>query len=98
MKNLLIAAVAAFVLGSVSPVQAVAVGGVVRNPGPVQPAFGTFNARVKYIDPHWGSDGRYLTFTYLDVTGSRMEYCENQLSAIYAGGNVVVITYCHQVS
>lgn len=68
------------------------------NPGPVQPVFGTFNAEVKYISPHYGPGGRYLTYSHVELTGSTMEYCQNQLSAVLANGNVQVVTWCCQAS
>lgn len=99
MKNAIVAAVAALVLGAVAPVHAVNVGGgVVLNPGPVQPVFGTFKAEVRYANPHYGPDGRYMTYSYLELTSSTMEYCQGQLSAVLTNGNVQVVTWCHQVS
>ena len=64
----------------------------------MQPAFGTFNATVRYTDPHRGPDGRYLTFSYLELTATTMEYCQNQLAAVLTNGNVSVVTACHQVN
>lgn len=99
MKKAIIAAATALVLGAVAPVFATTVGGgVVKSPDPVQPVFGTFKAEVKYVDPHYGPDGRYMTYSYSELTASSMEYCQNQLSAVLANGNVQVVTWCHQVS
>ena len=99
MKKVIMAAAAALVLGAAGSACAMNVGGgITKNPDPVQPAFGTFNATVKYIDPHRAPDGRYLTFSYLELTATTMEYCQNQLASVMANGNVSVVTDCHQVN
>lgn len=99
MKKFIIAAVAALALGGVGLACATTIGGGgVKDPGPVQPAFGTFNATVKYTDPHSSPDGRYLTFSYLELTATTMEYCQNQLAAVLANGNASIVSWCHQVN
>jgi hypothetical protein len=99
VRKVIIATATALVLGAVAPVCATNVGGgVIKNPGPVQPVFGTFNAEVRYTDPHSSPDGRHLTFSYVELTASTMEYCQNQLASVLTNGNVSVVTWCHQVS
>ncbi|MHB1058831.1 MAG: hypothetical protein ACYC0F_13220 [Rhodanobacter sp.] len=99
MKKIIMAAATALVLGAVGSVCATTIGGgVVKSPDPVQPVFGTFNATVKYTEPHRAPDGRYLTFSYLELTATTMEYCQNQLASVLTNGNVSVVTWCHQVN
>lgn len=66
--------------------------------GPVEPAYGTFEAKVKRLDPHLGPDGRYYTWSYHTISANMMMYCESQLQSWLSGSNVVVVEYCHQMN
>ncbi|QQP98158.1 hypothetical protein [Lysobacter enzymogenes] len=70
-------------------------GGIGTTPAP-QPA-GNWQARVKYLHPHSGPDGRYLTWSYADIVASSQENCDYQLQSWYNSGNTVVVEYCHLV-
>ncbi|QWP78961.1 hypothetical protein J5226_11465 [Lysobacter sp. K5869] len=70
-------------------------GGIGTTPAP-QPA-GDWRARVKYLHPHSGPDGRYLTWSYADIVASSQESCDAQLQTWYSGGNTVIVEYCHLV-
>lgn len=68
--------------------------------GPVDPVGpprvpGTWRARVRYIDPHRGTDGMYYTYSYLDITAETQTSCEYQLSTM--GSYVGIVDYCHFV-
>lgn len=69
-------------------------GGVVVGPDDDIIEFGSFSVRVKWVDPHYGPDGRYYTYSYLTLTGTTMAYCQQQVNAVMAGGNVTVVQPC----
>lgn len=81
-------------VGQVSALQP----GQTQPPGPVQPVFGTFEAKVK----HWYKrqlPGGYTTyFTVYTITDISMEYCNQQLQTWLANGNTTVVQYCTQVN
>ena len=56
--------------------------------------YGSFSARVRWTNPHYGPDGRYYTYSYSTVTGTTMAYCQQQLNAVMANPNVSVVQYC----
>lgn len=68
--------------------------GVGVGPGDDIIVYGSFSATVRSIDPHYGPDGRYLTYSYYTVTGSTMAYCQQQLNAVMANPNVYVVYPC----
>lgn len=78
---------------SAAPASAARIGGL-QPVGPTPYVPGEWRARVKYGDGHYGPDGRYLSFTFLDITAQTQQGCENQLSSL---GSVTVIDYCHFV-
>ncbi|MBC3872459.1 hypothetical protein [Undibacterium flavidum] len=63
--------------------------GVPKDPGPVP--FGNWVGVYKFIQPHYGPDGRYYTFTYVTVTGTTQAYCQQQIPT---NGNVIVVQSC----
>lgn len=69
-------------------------GGVIAEPGDDIIEFGSFSARVKWVDPHYGPDGRYYTYRYLTLNGTTMAYCQQQVNAVMAGGNMTVVQPC----
>jgi len=56
--------------------------------------YGSFSARVKWIDVHYGPDGRLFTYSYLTLTGTTMAYCQQQLNAVLASPGVSVVQAC----
>lgn len=69
-------------------------GGVIVKPVDPLPA-GEWRARIRYLSPHHGQDGRYMTWKYVDITASSQTYCESQLQNWYGtGGNVQVVDFC----
>lgn len=71
-------------------------GGIGTTPTPREPA-GEWHARVRYLNPHSGPDGRYLTWSYADIVAPTQESCDYQLQSWYSGGNTVIVDYCYLV-
>lgn len=78
---------------SAAPASAARIGGL-QPVGPTPYVPGEWRARIKYGNGHYGPDGRYYSFTYVDITAPTQEGCDNQLDSM---GSVTVIDYCHFV-
>lgn len=94
MKSLLsVVAMTVLLAASAAPVSAARIGGL-QPVGPTPYVPGDWRARVKYSDGHYGPDGRYFSFTYVDITAPTQEGCDNQLDSM---GSVIVEVPCHFV-
>lgn len=94
MKSLLsVVAMTVLLAASAAPASAARIGGL-QPVGPTPYVPGDWRARVKYSDGHYGPDGRYFSFTYVDITAPTQEGCDNQLDSM---GSVIVEVPCHFV-
>ncbi|MFD0320495.1 hypothetical protein [Lysobacter gummosus] len=78
-----------------APSLAAPIGGT--NPQPPQPSWGTWDATVRWVQPHTvpGPDGplRY-TYTYAHISAASQSDCETQLYGYASQPGVTVIDFC----
>jgi hypothetical protein len=103
MKPFLTLATAAAVLLGFSVMSAPATAVPVGWTGPVkedpQP-LGPWEARVRWLQGGYYDSPMgpiYYQYTYMTITGSTQQYCQNQLASVAASGNVQVVEFCHPV-
>ncbi len=56
--------------------------------------YGSFSAKVRWVNVQVGPDGRTYTYSYLTLTGTTLAYCQQQVNAVMGNGNVSVVQPC----
>lgn len=92
VTSLLAASLLCLAAGLPSAASAVEPGHVVKDPGEPR---GPWEARVRWVDVHTDPrSGMTYTFTYMTITGSTQQSCEQQLQAVIASPGVTVVQPC----
>ncbi|MGH8082187.1 MAG: hypothetical protein ACREP7_16555 [Lysobacter sp.] len=77
--------------------QAAQIGGGTTNPQPPQPRWGTWDASVRWVQPHTvpGPHGPLVyTYTYAHISAATQSDCETQLSGYASQPGVSVVDFC----
>ncbi|HPF74759.1 MAG: hypothetical protein H7A20_05290 [Rhodanobacteraceae bacterium] len=95
MKNTIISLVGATLLAATASAFAVPVGYVGGKDDVIDTPYGmSWEATVRWIQPHYGPDGRYYTYAYAHISASSQTYCQNQLNS-YISSGASVVEFCH---